>query len=308
MANTNEKKFNFRSKFRKYVIEENVPIITEAFEKFDTLSPDEALYFLWELTFSENSACAVITDLGLNSKIITPESLIPFRNELRYQYSKSHAKFLTMDVPDSCEAALVALTNATDIIVANIVNKHCHLKIHDTPEFMSRLLFLLDSEQENNFFGGVRSLNFSMEETHYLKFFHKEIHNLMKALYESKQGGFQNKPFANLAEKLKESGVYVPEKSENEDFSDETIEEFLKIEVSVPANNTVKQEIFEKSEFKKLSLEVILLHKDIFMSFAESDDLNLMLPIGNMGFDLNEVMDKKEKIYNFIEAAEALSE
>ena len=60
-------------------------------------------------------------------------------------------------------------------------------------------------------------------------------------------------------------------------------------------------------EFKPVTAENILTHRETFKTFVEEEDLNLLMVIGTVGFDLNEVMAKKEQILIFIEAAEMLN-
>jgi len=60
--------------------------------------------------------------------------------------------------------------------------------------------------------------------------------------------------------------------------------------------------------FMDLTPEKILAHKDSFESFMETYDLDNLILIGKLGFDLNAVMAKKELISNFLKAVKALNE
>ena len=105
--NTESISFTFRSKFEKLLNDENRPIITAAFEKFFKLRPDSARNLLWRLTFNDDTASAVLIELGLNAEIIPLEKISTLRNELRSQYEQQRPNFLGVDVRSECQEALM---------------------------------------------------------------------------------------------------------------------------------------------------------------------------------------------------------
>jgi len=270
--------FNFRTKFKKLLNDENILVITKAFENFCIHSSTVARDILWRMTYSTDSAYQEIYNLGLNQKNIPTEKILLFRNELRYQYEQKYSNFLKLNSEGELEEVYSTLMNKTDSIVANVVYNRCYLERNSSE--INRILFLLQSEKEQNYFGGIRSLNFNIKETEYLKLYHTEIHNLLQATY-----------IAFNSEEFDELPFYMGE--------EESIEEI--------GENLISEESVDNSSvYKILTPEEILMHKDIFKSFAEKGDLNLLIPIGQLGVDLNEVSSKKEEIYNFIKAADAL--
>lgn len=315
MTNTN---FTFRSKFEKLLNNENRPIIVAAFEKFFKLQPDSARDLLWRMTYNmEVTAVAALAELGLNQEIISFEKIPCLRNELRHQYNEvAHPNFLVVTVPGECQEAFDALLNHTDPIVANIVYEHCQSHLYVDEGSMNRLLYLLGSDKENNFFGGIRSLQFTPDESFYLKPHHLLIHNLLNALYEDYRAQRSpmedNRPFAGLAGLIEEAGMNLPFNFEEvaQEACDEAIEEVLaemEAEAPVEAPTEVPAEpVQTDSRFKPLTAEAIIANKDVFASFLKDNDMNALFQIGMLGFDLNEVMSKSEKMNNLLKAAEAV--
>ena len=314
MTNTN---FTFRSKFEKLLNDKNRPIFVAAFEKFFKLTPDSARDLLWRMTYNmEVTAVAALVELGLNQEIISSEKIPCLRNELRHQYEVANPNFLGVTVPVECQEAFDALLNHTDPIVANIVFEHCMSRLYVEEGYMNRILFLLNSDKENNFFGGIRSLQFAPDESFYLKPYHLLIHDLLKALYEDYQAWRSaqedNLPFAGLATLMEEAGINLSSDIEEvaQEACDEAIEEVMaEMEAEAPTEASTEvpaEPVQTDSRFKPLTAEAIIANKDVFVSFLKEHDMNTLLQIGMLGFDLNEVMAKSEKLYNLLKAVEAV--
>ena len=134
-----------------------------------------------------------------------------------------------------------------------------------------------------------------------------EIHNLLKAMYDCQQDASKNTPLDKLGSMVKEAGIELP-------FNVYEIPEATP--VKAPADTTVqapnkaqaKQPVEADSGFKPLTPEGILENKDVFASFVESSDMNILLQIGKLGFDLNKVIAKKDAIIKLFEAAKALND
>jgi len=270
-TNSMNTKFEFRTKFKKLMNDENSQAIIRAFEKFCSLESEDALDVLWRMTYSQDKAFEEVYKLGMDNKMISSESFLVLRNELRYQYEKliqpEFTSFWTEYDDEKIQEAYLILEKCTDSIVASVVYDYCHEVLDKPVSDISRILFLLKSDKENNYFGGIRSMDFHKpEEAEYLKQYHIEIHNLLEAL----------NTFVN--EENFELPFYMEEEENEEEIT---------------------------SELKKLTPEEILAHKEVFKAFEESNDFNLLVPISQLGFDLNEVIIKKEEIYNLIKAIEA---
>lgn len=310
--NTESISFTFRSKFEKLLNDENRPIITAAFEKFCKLGPDSARCLLWRLTFNTDIASTALVELGLNAEIIPLDKISTFRNELRSQYEQLRSNFLEVDVPSECQEAFASLKNHTDAIVANVVYEHCQSRVYGDEDMINRLLFLLSSDKENHFYGGIRSLYFSYEEADYLKPYHIQIHDMLNALHEHYKNqcgtALKNLPFEGLAGLIEEAGIELPFdfKEVAQEACDEAIEEFLaEMEAEAPIEAPAEEPAQTDSGFKPLTADAIIASKELFDKFVKSEDLNILCQIGKLGFDLNEVVAKKDKITTLLKAATA---
>lgn len=292
---TETKTFEFRSKFCKYLNDENRENITAAFSKFCSLDTYDALYLLWELTYKVD-AVSVLEGLNINLDLFPAEKSKVLRNELRYQYENANGTFKErIALKDKvAEAELEDFKKHTDPIVANIVYEHCIQAVYMSG--VERILYLLSTEKENTIFGGIRSLRFNKDEAEYLKPLHIHIYEMLKNLYENTTShSIQVKPY-NKKETItphKESDDGVKKLAENVDETKEVIETVNEVSTEKKTNNI----------FKPLKPLEILEHKDEFSAFVHSDgDLNLLVKLGELGFDLNEINAKKGIIGDFLDA------
>lgn len=274
--------FNFRTKFKKLLNDENYLTVEAGFNKFCALEPEEALDVLWHFTYNSQIYYIGTSQLGLPTELFYEENLTLTRNELRHQYENLNPNFLSVDIPEECLEAFEELAKKTDTITAKVIFEHCKPYFHMREGDIQRVLHLLKSDKENFYFGGIRNFDFDMEEADYLKPYHMQIHDMLAKVYNFINNEKYELPFIT---NNKEDTIYYEE-------APEKVEEREEEKVS--------------TEYKTITPEEILLHKDVFKSFVENDDLNLLIPISELGFDLNEVMIKKEEIFNFIKAAEDL--
>jgi len=296
--------FTFRSKFEKLLDDENRTIFIGAFEKFCDMNPDYARKLLWHLTYETDPDAINVTlsKLDLSLEVISSDKISTLRNELRFQYEQLQPDFLKVDVPEECQDVFVALKNRTDAIVASIVYEHCQNRMYLDQDALNRILFLMSSDKENYQFGGIRELQFYTEETAYLLPFHAQIHDMFKALsdhYQNQCGtASKNLPFEGLARQLEDAGMELP-------FDVEPLQEVLSEVANEELQSMpVAEEPVSDSGFKPLTLEAILPHKDLFASFVKDSDLNILFQIGQLGFDLNQVMAKKDILTNLLKAIE----
>lgn len=313
--NTKSTTFTFRNKFEdRLVTDENRPVFMDAFESFCNLDPDTARKFLWYLTYNVEFLEENLQRLGLTLDLVPSDKVLTLRDELRYQYELLHPEFLAVEVPDECLEAFTALKNHTDAIVANVVYVDCFSNSYIDELSMMQSLDLLESDKENRYFGGLRSLGFSYKEAQYLKPYHMQIHDLLKALYEHNNQNvhsFKNTPFAGLNDRLKDAGIDLPftlgeeaqgavePVNEEAQVAVEPVDE-TPVEATVEAPNEV-QTAEAGSCFRPLTAQAILEHKDVFTSFVKNDDMNALMQIIHLDFNLNKVMVKKEAISKIIE-------
>lgn len=271
--NTSISSIQFRSKFKNLVTDENRQIITSVFEDFCQLDPttDEARDILWGLTYSYSSSCAILKRFGLDCKecneFLDSENILKLRDELRHQYERINKGYLLSDVSQECLSEFNEFVKKADIITASVVYEHClyHLSLDD----VVRTLFLLKSDMENYYFGGIRNLGFTSQETEYLKRFSNLIYNLLKVMSDYMKNNKNNE--------------CAPELPFTFDISTaETVQPEQPSDVNLG--------------FKALTSESILGQKELFNTFIQSKDMNILLKIGNLGFDLNKVIAKIDAI------------
>lgn len=336
-ANTCETmEITFRSKFEKLLNDGNRAAITSAFQKFCNLCPDIATAYLWHMTYSEDIS-GICQVLGFD---IPQESISAFRNEFRHQYEQRHPGFLNLDVPSSCLPAFEALKDKTDAIVANIVFDYCIEHTHLDAGTMQHSLDLLSSEMENRYFGGIRNLSSRLKftEAKYLKPFHTQIHDLLKALYEDKcqnEVPSGNLPFANLGERIKEAGIKlvphaVPTSEQKPEHHAYDSTPAVEVALSTPceeaadsdtfANNgvgipiptipceevpesNVATELNPNTGFASLNASQILRYQEHFNALLSSEAMASLAILRDSGFDLNEIIDKAEKISSLLQVS-----
>lgn len=277
----------FRTKFEKLVTDENRLALISAFEQFCSYDPstDLARHILWRLTYNEDIAISTLVEnLRLNLNIFSLNNISKLRDELRYQYEMRYGSYLLTEVPNYYASEFEALVKCTDIITADTVTKKCQENCaYNVNPF--RAVYLLESNQEKNFFGSIRELGFNIAETQFLKQYHQEIYNLYKAICE------------NFSLESHSSNAF----NTSSRFSDKT-ENSLPFTFGEIADDSTKL----NSSYASVTAKNVILNKDVFTEFTHSDDLNILPALSNLGFDLNEVMVKKEMIRNLVDAIEEL--
>lgn len=319
--NGNNTTFTFRNKFEnRLVTDENRQIFIATFKSFINLGPDTARTLLWRLTYNLNDVEHLeenLQTLGLTMKIVPLGTVITLRDELRYQYELLHPEFLAVEVPDECLKAFTALKNRTDTIVANIVYGNCFYASYFDALSMTKIFDLLKSNNEYRYFRGLRDIGFSYKIAKYLNPYHKQIHDLLKALYDYNHRNvqsFQNTPFAELDNRLEDAGIDLPftfgEEAQEalEPVVEATDDTTVQVPVEVPVEAQAEHPAETNSDFKALTPDAILEYKDVFTTFVESSDMNSLIQIRELGFDLNKVIVKKDAIIKLLEATKSLSD
>lgn len=318
----------FRTKFEKMLNDANRAAIVSAVSKFCSFNEDYAIKSLWNLT------CGLWLDRTLERLELSKEmvsDVTALRNELRYQYELRHPDFLKLDVSSTCLPAFEALKNKSDAVVANVVFGYCISHIHMHSGTVQYSLELLSSDAENRYFGGVRNMSVSYQEADFLKNFHMEIHDLLKALYEDKcqnEVSSANLPFANLGERVKEAGIQLApnaaptseQKPKRHIYGGSTPAVGVKSQVapSIPdtpcgdANpgyedvpdtiqHDVATEINPDTGFASLNAPQILRYQEHFNALLSSEAMASLIILRDSGFDLNEIIDKEKKISSLLQ-------
>lgn len=302
----------FRKKFEKLLTEENRPAIIGLFDKFCSLKPDEAIEELWDLSLSVGSG-EYMKDLKEFG--VAQEDILLVRNESRYQYELRNPGFCEIHHP-AAQDEINGLVNHAGPIEAFVVFEKCISKLHGSDvATLERTLFLLESEKENLYYGGIRDLGFGKEEADFLKPHHQQIAELFKVLTEEKrQKVSKNTPLAGLAAKLDEAGIKLPKEAMVQKLPGEEADEELpftfgpeETAVEVVQESQPEEKVVHETQAKasNLTAEAILTYKVAFACFV-GGNMNALATLSNLGFDLNEVMAMKEEIKALLEAANAL--
>jgi len=318
-TNINATNLTLRNKFVKLIESDDArQAYTNACKKFCGLTEDVTEDILWRLTYyNPDDSSKDLQRLGLNPEEIPAEILTALRNELRSQYKQHHPDAWKVDVPKTCMEAFTDLKNHTDEIVATKVLNHCFSRVTTSEEDMERVLFLLKSDIEKWYFGGLRELKFNSEQASYLKPYHMEIHNLFVAVCEQfKQqcrsgDSFTNKPFAGLSDRLNEAGVNVSDDELPYNFSDPVSDTDADEDVQPESHVEEPAEVSAQpviTEFTALTADNIMANKDVFFAFAVDENFSSLPQIKALGFDLNAVIDRKNAILYLLSAEAALYE
>lgn len=335
---TNVTGFSFRSKFEKLLNDQNREIVIKAFEKVCQMTPFDAMNFIWKITYDPDEAKELFNqDAGTDEVIFSAEKIPSLRNELRFQYEQRNPDWLSLVVPDEIQAVYGTLVNHTDTLVANVVYEHCQFILNVSDQnTVDRVHYLLSNDNERLYFGGLRSLRFTSKEATYLKNYHTQISDLFKTLLDHKVDSSKNLPFVGLSALIENTQKDEHSNVTEEAQTDESVNVTEKVQTNEPANipeeaqtnkhtdatnerasTKEEQELIDElldfshnkqkaSAFTALTPEMILKNKEVFIEFWKSRDLNLLVEIHKLGFNLNEVMMKSEKIFTLLEAVDNL--
>lgn len=296
--------FSFRNKFEKLLNDGNRQNIVFVFQKFCGLYPDKAIRFLWRLSTSNEERCSTLLDkFGLLRDTIPTEAVPVLRNELRYQYETLYPHSLTATVPEVCQKAFDALTSAMGSVSATVVYQHCQEYGGDA----ERVLYLLQSDLERFYYGGILELYFNRFEAVYLVPFRMKIYDLLKAVCDYQQESDSgcddiNLPFSDLANLIQEAGIKLADDVQEVATSEG--------EEEMPSEGTLVEEPTQENghEFTPLTSEEVLKNKEVFRHFVTSGDANVLILISTLGFDLNEVIARREQIANLLMVHETMEE
>ena len=332
MSDNNQ--FEFRSKFKKILNDSNEATIIAGFEAFMRISAVEARSYLWRMTYSQAEAQTVMILLGIKPCLIQEDKIPLLRNELRSEYEKRNSDFLKADVPSSAYEAYENLLNKAnnDMVLANVVFSRCYRIVFESSYIRNRVLFLLNCDDDKQYFGGLRQMGFNYYEAEYLKPYHKNIRELLDKLCAQEKRGEFDPEFFNAVEEewyedepvqgdetqdgelengAQNEGEFSEEFEENicEEYYEEISEEYAE-DTSNEAFPTVKETDGEEKvptvKYKSLEPSAVLNDKDSFRAFVENgEDLNNLVAIGQLGYDLNEVMAKKELIVKLVKASDS---
>lgn len=243
MASTTMHGIRFRNKFLKKLSETGVAesIIAMAFSVAMEMDENPFFWLLWKLCFEPCREKALgelwlTTDEASEDEdmdIIPDELVMPLRNELRYQYQQVHKSFL--EGYDSNNEELYKAMEQDIILTAGICRRlFKYLMTHKSLEDRSKVIFLLNSDKENNVFGGLRKIGFTKAEAEVFlpkagviaSAFEKMVADDAETQKHLDQKGapMTSKPFAGLGELIGTSTLSDASPKDEEPSQDEAEE------------------------------------------------------------------------------------
>ena len=304
MASTTMHGMKFRTKFLKKLSETGVAesIIAMAFSVAMEMDENPFFWLLWKLCFEPCKEKA-LGQLWLTTNVdsasegleFIPDELVrPLRNELRYQYQQVHKSFLKGY--DSNNEELYNAMGKDIILTAGICRRlFKYLMTHKSPEDRSKVIFLLNSDKENNVFGGLREIAFTKAEAEVLlpkagviaSAFEKMVADDTETQKHLAQEGVHmtSKPFAGLREMIDTSTL--------SDASTEAEE---------PQDEEPSQDEAEETTSSKLDARVVLDNIKCFEQFYGA-----VSELRKAGIDPFAALEEETKIQALISSVVALS-
>lgn len=303
MASTTMHGIRFRNKFLKRLSETGVAESTIAMAFSVAMEMDENPFFwlLWKLCF-EPCREKALGQLWLTTNVdfvsedleFIPDELVrPLRNELRYQYQQVHKSFL--EGYDSNNEELYKAMEQDIILTAGIRRRLFKYLMTHSLEDRSNVIFLLNSDKENNVFGGLRKIGFTKAEAEVFlpkagviaSTFEKMVADDAKTQKHLEQKGapMTSKPFAGLGELIGTSTL--------SDASPEDEE---------PQNEEPSQDEAEETTSSKLDARVVLDNIKCFEQFYGA-----VSELRKAGIDPFAALEEETKIQALISSVVALS-
>lgn len=247
---------------------------------------DYLINLLWKLTYNPDDYAYLIgfstCPFSYNETYLPYDLVVPVRNEIRYHYMESgHPNFSVVEVPADCEEPFSILKAKIDkeqdlqpisSVVLTVILVACNKVVHNPSTDINRCIFLLKSDNEKNFFGGLRSIGFCSEEAQTLKPLAHEIGIFLESLYQE-----------SLHSRYVSTGEVSSEKVSDEDTSRKNIQE-------------------ENSDIiSKFTVQLIVENESLF-----SDFLAICNTMRTSGFDPEKAIDNADAISSILSGIKAL--
>lgn len=242
---------------------------------------------------------------------ISEDLVSPWRDELRYQRSLKHKDFLKIEVSESCQEAYKSLLNATDAIIAVTGYNACYeLCQYSSKEDIERSLYLLASEKEANFFGGIRSLHFGKAAAIALKGYASQLHDLLEAVWNeqlARKNSDVNTPLAAQLNAWREthSTVSADEADADDAVSEMPLDKVNEFVCNVPSATPEKVSAIPTATAateKAITAMNITADEAIFEKF-----LDACKALKDAGYDCTKVVGKMDAIAKILEASKVLN-
>lgn len=311
---------NFRTKFEEKIQNEKLrQALYDAFDIQLAKESEELLNILWKLTYDPKP---ILSELGLTIEEdenhervpISKELIIPLRNELRYQYKMINREFCepNASLPGTIKQAfnnLKAKTDNDEIVATIMLHKSIKfiikMRSHIQPEMsIARSLYLLNDDNPQHLFGGIRNIGCNYLEAVFLKPYATQIYDLHNAICENKFIVWSLYKYSFTEEEIyaDDNTIEASPVEESEDEAEAETETETKIETEFEKEPEKVLEENSQGTFTPLTIENIIANKDIFFSFFESMNFEYLIQLRELGFDLNEVVSKRSDLITAIKA------
>lgn len=242
--------------------------LDNAFMVSEHMNKASLLKKLWALSFVKSQEWALNSFnltcqqeyTGIFDAYVPSELVIPFRNELRFQYTQAHKDFLTITSSYE-EYAQIFEQFIKDMGMDKILSAGIMIKVLDflsihlwrNPIYVEKTFNLLKSNKDNYIYGGLKNIGLNHNEALTLNIRAKAIANLLeniqKIAMENKelalsyeifsmtedykpQSNNWNTPLAHLGDMLKENGYELPDGPDESDVLSTTFASTANLETT----------------------------------------------------------------------------
>lgn len=342
--------YPLRSKFTNLLFKAGLTgnSLDNAFMVAEHMNKASLLKKLWALSFVESQEWALNSFnltcqkeyTGIFDAYVPSELVIPFRNELRFQYTQAHKDFLAINSSYE-EYAQIFEQFVKDMGMDKILSAGIMIKVMDflalylwrNATYVEKTIFLLKSNKDNCIHGGLKNIGLNRNEALALNSRAMAIANLLENIrmiaIENKELALSseifsmtedykpqcnnwNTPFSNLGNMLKENGFELPDEpngtdngpdeSDGPDEHDDTTDGTAGDNTAEEVSSTPNMvEPKLDDAFKDVTLQEVLQNMDVLKEFIRAAE-----EVAYAGFSVKEVLEKLSAIRKLLDGFEAL--
>ena len=322
--------------------------LDNAFMVAEHMNKASLLKKLWALSFVQSQEWALNSFnltcqkeyTGIFDAYIPRELVITFRDELRFQYTKIHKDFLTInssyeDYSQVYEQVLkeMGMDKLLSVGIMIKVLDFLALSLWRNATYVEKTIFLLKTGKENYVHGGLKNIGLNRNEALALNNRAKAIANLLENIkiiaitnnelalsseifsmtedYKPQWNNW-NTPFSNLGNMLKENGFELPDEpngtdngpdeSDGPDEHDDTTDGTAGDNTAEEVSSTPNMvEPKLDDAFKAVTLQEVLQNMDVLKEFIRAAE-----EVAYAGFSVKEVLEKLSSIQKLLDGFEAL--
>lgn len=342
--------YPLRSKFTNLLFKAGLTgnSLDNAFMVAEHMNKASLLKKLWALSFVESQEWALNSFnltcdqnyTGIFDAYVPNVLVIPFRNELRFQYTQAHKDFLAINSSYE-EYAQIFEQFVKDMGMDKILSAGIMIKVMDflalylwrNATYVEKTIFLLKSNKDNCIHGGLKNIGLNRNEALALNSRAMAIANLLDNIrmiaIENKELALStevfgmtedykpqwnnwNTPFSNLGNMLKENGFELPDEpngtdngpdeSDGPDERDDTTDGTADDNTAEEVSSTPNMvEPKLDDAFKAVTPQEVLQNMDVLKEFIRAAE-----EVAYAGFSVKEVLEKLSAIRKLLDGFEAL--